>query len=171
MASRSRDRAYKERIKRLPRMPVGDPKNKRELVDAARTGYLTSLGSKQPGTMDLVNKYIELRDEKNKIEAMLKDVNVDLDAIEGLVAEHFERNGIEQVRSTDGLVSVYVEPYTSVQDPDALREWCIKEGLARSLTLPWQTVNSLTKQRLEDGLPEPTGVTVFAKTKFRLGEA
>lgn len=170
MSKASQARAFKERVKELPRLPMGDPSLKKERVEAAKETLLDVYG-REPRTADLVSRYMELRDEKAKAEEVVKDINVDLDAVQELIANQFEAEGVEALRTTEGLLSMYVEPYTSVEDHDALREWCIKQGLERSLQLPWQTVNSLTKQLLEDGKPEPDGVTIFAKTKFRLARS
>lgn len=164
MSKAAAERAYKAKVRQLPRLPMGDPQLKKERVDAAKDAFLEAY----PDRDDMVARYIELRDEKDKAEEVVKDINVDLSAIEQLIAEHFEAKGVEAVRTVDGMLSVYVEPYASVVDHDALLAWVKEQGLERNLRLPWQSMNSLTKQLLEDGQPEPDGVEIYAKTKFKL---
>ena len=60
--------------------------------------------------------------------------------------------------------------FLQVVDREAFRLWCDADpDLRRKMTLPWQTTNSLTKQLLLDGQPEPPGVTIWAKTTVRMG--
>ena len=73
---------------------------------------------------------------------------------------------IQTLKFEDGAsVSVQAEPVASVKDHDALREWAMGNGFERNLTLAWQTVNSLSKQRLLDGEAPPAGVEMAVRTK------
>ena len=163
----SKNKSYHDMLRKLPPLPSEDPPERKVRLDAAREAILIEEGG-NPTAPALVHRYKVLRDAKDAAEAVVKDINLQLDAVSELLADQFDAEDVTSLRTKEALVSVYVEPYTSVQDHDSLREWCIAQGLERSLRLPWQTVNSITKQRLEDGLPEPDGVTIFAKTKIRL---
>lgn len=169
MASRTKaqQRAYDALLAKLPPLPSDDPPDRKKRVDAARQAILIEEGDK-PSAPALVHRYTALSDAKDAAEQVVKDINVELDAVTELLADQFDAEGVTSLRTKDAHISVYVEPYTSVNDHDALRGWCVKQGLERAMRLPWQSVNSITKQRLEDGLPEPDGVTLFAKTKIRL---
>lgn len=57
------------------------------------------------------------------------------------------------------------EIYTSVVSQDDVREFAKKDGLERSLMLPWQTVNSLNKDRLLSGQDVIPGTKVYVKPK------
>jgi len=155
-------RKYEDKVKLLPRLEVSHD----EKVDAVKDAYKAE--PEFQTVAGLATVYAKYRAEKERLEKEEADVNVYLTAISELMADQFEAEGVEAIRTRDFRVSVYLEPYASVQDRDTFREWCLKEGLERSLQLPWQTLNSLTKQRLLDGRPEPDGVTVYAKPKIRL---
>jgi len=60
------------------------------------------------------------------------------------------------------------EPYAKVEDKELYRLWCIAEGLEKSLCLPWQSTNSVTKERLLAGLPVPKGIIAHAKSTIVL---
>ncbi len=68
-------------------------------------------------------------------------------------------------------MNVQHEPYAQVTDRDAVREWAITSGLERSLTLPWQTLNSHMKELLVLGEPLPKGVKIWSRTKISFRKA
>jgi hypothetical protein len=86
-----------------------------------------------------------------------------------LMVNQFEAEDASSVRLNDGAqVLIWPEPYAQVEDPVAYRAWCIKNGLEDSLSLPWQTTNSILKERLEQGLPEMDGVKAYSVNKVQL---
>jgi hypothetical protein len=94
-------------------------------------------------------------------------VNLLLEAYQQLLTEEYEIEGVDSLAIDGfGTVRTQPEPYAQVEDRDKFRQWCIEAGLERSLALPWQTTNALTKQRLMEGLPEPDGVKATVKTKI-----
>lgn len=107
---------------------------------------------------------------KEGIEAILSAVNMRIEAVSQMMIAQFEVDGdISSLKFADGgAVRVQYEPYAQVEDKAALRRWALANGLEESLALPWMTVNSITKQRLLDGDPEPPGVKAYAKTKVVL---
>jgi hypothetical protein len=123
----------------------------------------------KPGASAMAKAYAAVRAEKARIEEQLSECNLRLTAIEQLLVDQYELEDTASVRLDTGeSISVQVEPYAQVQDREAFRQWCVAEGLEKLMSIPWTTANSLTKQRLVDGLPEPPGVTVFAKNKIVL---
>jgi hypothetical protein len=63
-------------------------------------------------------------------------------------------------------VRVQYEPHATVVDREANRKWAIANGLENLLSLPWQTVNALTKESLLKGEPEPDGISVTSYPKI-----
>jgi len=113
--------------------------------------------------------YVAIRDEKERVEDELSEINLRLKAYEQLLVDQFEQEGAYSIKLETGVsVSVQVEPYAQVKDREVFRIWCIQNGLERSLALPWQTTNSLTKERLLEGEPEPAGVQAVARNKIVL---
>ena len=120
-------------------------------------------------TITLLKEWVRLRTEKKEIEEDLSKINKYLAAYEQLIETAYEQEGTSSIRLASGpSVSIQYEPYSTVQDKEAFRKWCIENGLENSLSLAWQTMNSLTKERLLKGEPEPDGVKAFVKTKFVL---
>jgi hypothetical protein len=110
--------------------------------------------------------YHELRNIADFIDKQESRLNLLLEAYTALLIDQFEVEGSTSVRLDDGTsVSVQYEPYAQVQDREAFRQWCVKEGLERSMTLPWQTTNALVKDKLLAGQPEPPGIKAFTRPK------
>lgn len=131
-------------------------------------GYLK--GSQSPALVGRAYKTIRIM--KDRMAEQEYDVNLTIAAFEQLLPEIYEREDMTNVHMANGgSVGVQWEPYAKVVDRDAHREWCIKEGLIRSMTIPWQTTNALTKERLISGLPAPDGVEASAKPKVVLRKA
>jgi len=111
--------------------------------------------------------YAEVRKAKDALKESLSGLNLVLNAYEQLVIEQLEVEGTTGLTLTNGdKIRSQPEPHAKVEDPDAFREWCVKEGLERSLQLPWGTTNSMTKERLLNGDPEPPGVKAYSRDKI-----
>lgn len=117
----------------------------------------------------LAELYAEQRAIREATEKTLKGDNLRLEAIRQLFCEAMDEEDTTSLTLTGiGAIRVQVEPYAQVMDKPAFRRWCVENGLEESLSLPWQSTNSITKQRLLDGLPEPEGVEAFQKDKVVL---
>jgi hypothetical protein len=135
-------------------------------VNAVRESILAD-GPKT--SISLTAMYVVIREEKEALEDQLSELQLRLKAYEQLIIDQFEQDGAYSIKLDTGVsVSVQVEPYAQVRDRDAFRLWCIANGLERSLALPWQTTNSLTKERLLAGDPEPDGVQAVVRNKIVL---
>lgn len=114
-------------------------------------------------------EYVKLRAEEAELDEQLSAVHLRKNALEQLITDQFEAEGMSMMKLETGQsVSVQVEPYAQVTDREALRTWAISNGLERSLALPWQTVNALTKERLLAGDSEPDGAQAHARAKIVL---
>lgn len=111
--------------------------------------------------------YGRLRDKKDHHNAELSVLELEIEAITQVFVERFEDEGISSQRFDDGvLISIADAPYPVVKDKLALREWIDKSGLSDILTVNYQTLASLVKERLSGAVNEslPDGVDVFMKT-------
>lgn len=125
-----------------------------------------------PSPAELAKLYANLRRQKDLHEEREKEINLRLEAVSQLLTESYEASNIHVVGLKDGAsVSLQVEPHAVVKDKEAFRLWCIAQGLERSLALPWQTTNSLTKEHLLAGEPEPDGVEAHSRAKLVLRNA
>lgn len=106
---------------------------------------------------------------KEGIAELLSECQKRMSAVEQLLVDQYQNEGTSSLTLDSGhKVAVQLEPYAQVQDREKFREWCVQEGLENLMVLPWATTNSLTKDRLVNGLSEPPGVTVYAKSKIVL---
>ena len=123
-------------------------------------------------TPQLVRQYIAARAEADRIKDELSAANLLIAAYTQLLAEAYDEEGVSSMKVVVGLkgatVRLQIEPYASVKDKDAFRQWCLDNDLGNSLQLPWPSTNSITKERLLGGLPEPDGVEAFQKPKLVL---
>lgn len=140
----------------------------KELIELEKL-MLLAVGSKRYAS-EFTRVYRDLRHVKDMLEGHVSNINLLIEAHAQLLADQFEAEGVTSLKLDDTGESVRVqyEPQAKVVDRDAFREWCIKEGFERSLMLPWQTTNMVTKQRLLNGESEPDGVTAEARAKFVL---
>lgn len=135
-----------------------------ELYAKTRTGDPHALPLSNDERDDLITRL-----GKEGIEDLLSSCNVRLCAVEQLLSDQYEVEGVTSLKLDNiGSVGVQLEPYAQVQDKIAYQEWCLKEGLLPLMTVPWATTNSMTKDRLLAGENPPPGVGAFVKTKFVL---
>ncbi len=115
----------------------------------------------------LTRDYIDVRKREAEVEEKLSAIHLEKAALSDLLTEAFEVEAGTSWKTDEGSsVRVQYEPYSSVIDRDALRKWAIEAGLERELQLAWQTMNALTKERLQAGLPPPDGVEATSKPKL-----
>lgn len=158
---------YSGVIDHLPKMLSTEPAYQ-EKVNQAKTQILSAFEA-QCTTPNLASEWVSLRAEEDLLEEQASTLRLRRVAIEQLLTDQMESEGLSSLRLATGQsVSVQVEPYAQVIDKDALREWAIVNKLERSLSLPWMTVNALTKERLLAGESEPDGVQASARTKLVL---
>jgi len=164
---------YAAVIDKLPKLLgaklLGDDLNYQEKVQAIKQAMCEEPGFLLQASA-LARQYVEARLEKDRIKEDLADVNLRLEAISQLMTDQFEVEGTSSLKLESGhSVSIFLQPYASVMDKDAFREWCVSQQLDRQMVLPWQTLNKLTNDMLLAGEPEPPGVKIFAKAEIRMG--
>jgi len=114
----------------------------------------------------LAAAYADVRKVKNALETQEKKTNLILAAYEQLVVDQFEAEGTSTIKfDSGGNVRVDTAPHAVVKDKEANRKWAMSNGLENSLSLPWQTVNALTKEALLRGEVLPDGVEAEARPK------
>lgn len=167
---------YAKVLKKLPRLRTTESPQYQEKVEALKT-LLTAPSQEEERqklgveriplqASVLANEYNDLRLAKEVLQAQLSEIELQIAAITQLLDDQFEAEGLTLVRLDDGArVMTRPEPYAVVKDPTKFRQWCIDQGLQEKMTLPWQTTNALTKERLLAGEPEPDGIEAFQLTK------
>ncbi len=158
---------YAHLVDRLPKLVPADAKYQ-DKIEAIKKEVLLEHGHTWLPASTLAKDYTDIRIEIDVIEDMLSKVNLRLEAITQMMINQFEVEDVSSLRITGATIRTQIEPYATVKDKVAFRKWCVENGLEDSLTLPWPSTNSITKQRLLEGLPEPDGIEAFQKTKVVL---
>jgi hypothetical protein len=154
---------------KYPKVPVdADYQQKVDaILDTEAEGY--GLKLRELPDADLKNVYVEKRAELDGLNAMVKTLTLEIEAITRLMVEHMEEEGQSNITFDDGIsIGHSVEPYPFVEDQAKLLEWVKKNNMEAMLTLNYQTMSSLVKERLEGKVnePLPEGVNVFMKDKL-----
>lgn len=175
---------YREIAKKFPKLPAEDLKRQDLLVGIKLLIFdeeefkIPELTELKWGILDqeslsditsFVRSYRALRLHRDMLDKIDKLVGLHIEALEQILSERYEAAGIDSVKLVEGgSLGVTPDPVSKVTKPEEFREWCKEEELMGSFKLPWQTMNSLVKERLLAGEPEPPGVSVFMKDKFTL---
>ena len=119
---------------------------------------------RQAGT--IANTYVELRREAEQKAAELSDLKLRMTAAMLLMIEQYEVEGVSSLTMHDGAkVRWNPEPHLVVIDKEAFRQWCVSQGLERSMHMSWGSANKMVKQMLLDGVGEPPGAECFMRPK------
>ncbi len=109
-------------------------------------------------------KFCELRDAKDELEAQIKEINTNLEALSQLMILEMETAGETLFRLDSGdSLSIKDEPYSSVVDKDAFINYIEKSGQKDLLTVHYMTMNSMVKERLQNGQEPPPGIKVYVR--------
>lgn len=143
----------------LPQYSKEDSPERTQLIDEIRQ----TLADKTNEEISVMMRDKEY--EKDALEEKISAINVELDAYQILVGR-FENSSVQSLRlSTGELVYMKDEPYAKVVDQEKNNIWAMTAGLDELRRIPWSTLNSICKQRMEDGLPIPDGVEVYLKSQ------
>jgi hypothetical protein len=125
----------------------------------------------QKGAASASRGYLLAREVKDTFEGWKSVINLTLAAMEQIMLERMEAEGLEQLRPVGGRpIFTNLEPYAAVEDKDKVREWALSDpDRVRSLSIHHGTLNSLTKAMLLAGEEPPPGVKVWCKTKIQRG--
>lgn len=131
-------------------------------IDAVK-GTLVGLGAP-----DLARRFKILKDEKKSHEAEVEVINTELEALSQLLVEEMEADLLQKIQLTTGETAyIQDEPYSAVEDRDKVVAYFLKHAKA-ALTVVWQTLNAMNKERLIQGQAPLPGTKVFMKSSARL---
>lgn len=155
-------------ISKLPKLqPEYDDPSYADVVTALKEKIINEDPVKANDPNALAREYRRLRQQKDEAEKLLSEINVHLEAYGTLLIDAYDAADTTSITlASGGSVSVQPEPYAKIVDREAFRQWCLRNGFERSMTLPWQTANAETKERLLKGEPEPDGIQAQVRTKI-----
>jgi hypothetical protein len=121
---------------------------------------------------ELMKAFDSYDQEKETKENEIKDINVELEALGSMIAEKFQGQEINSIKTDFGkTLYLNTEPYTTVSDREVFEKHVSDtEGLDYLWAVPWQSLNSLVKGLLEAGQDDqiPPGLAVFLKSSVRI---
>lgn len=116
----------------------------------------------------LGRQYVEVRREKERAKAELKEINVREEALVRLLNTAMEDDELNRVELADGVsLTLSDEPYPGVEDRQKLFAYIKRTGQTALLSVHFQTLRALVKAELESGRPAPPGVKIWLKTGIR----
>lgn len=134
-----------------------------EKIDEAKKEYVGL------DTAEMAREFGMHRRVKQNLEAQIKLENTHLEALNQLLVGDLDGSELQKITLTTGETGyIQDEPYSSIEDREALMAWTKKKKLLKMLTWHWQTLNGMVKEFLIDGKPLPPGVKCYLKTSFRL---
>jgi len=157
---------YDHLIAKLPRLIGKEPERQ------AKINAIKDAMRKEPGYSDdsaaRANAYVSVRVEEVEHDAIGAEISLRRDATEQLMLDAFKKHSQTSAQIGAYGISTHDEPYAQIQDKEALRLWLIANGYQNRMTLTWASVNSISKERLKLGEPEPDGVVTHAVTKVKV---
>jgi hypothetical protein len=142
-----------------------------EKLQRAKAPYL----GKEVG--DLLTVFKGFTEQKNELDERWKDINLELEAIGQLLKDHFQRQGVNSVKTESGkTVYLNTEPYAYVKK-DQKQQFEARLSADPDLDYLWsvnfQTMNSWIKGLIENVQEDqiPPEVAVWLKTSVRIRES
>lgn len=118
---------------------------------------------------EMARAYAILKEKKEQLELEAKSHNAEIEALNQLLVEQFETRGLHSLQTTTGkTIYLQIEPYSSVEDRDKLLAYIKKHKLSQLLTVAWQSMNAINRERLENGESTMPGTKAYLKTQIRV---
>lgn len=106
---------------------------------------------------DLIRRYLALKDRKEALDAQVKEVTAELEAVQAALLERWSEDGTTSQRVDGRLVSLRRQAFATVIDSDYDRAArALKEaGLDHLLRPNTQTLSALLREYEAEGRPLP----------------
>lgn len=97
-------------------------------------------------------------------------VNIEIEALSQMLVDEMRAQGLEKLGLANGLtLSVEIQPYSSTENKDQMMNYFRRNKILRTLlTVNFQTLSALNKDRLAEGKPPIPGTKIFAKVSAKL---
>jgi hypothetical protein len=117
----------------------------------------------------LAREFSFMRKMKRDLEEQVRDYNVHIEALSQLLVETLEASQLQNIKLLTGeTVTVHTEAYPTIQDKTLLLSWVHNSGLEELMTLNFRTLQSLVRERLQQGKDNPPGVQTYCKMSARI---
>ncbi len=107
---------------------------------------------------------VEARQEKSRLEELVKEQNLIIAAMEQELVELMEGEDFSSVKLSND-VSIYIKDdvYVTVKNKEEFHNWVRETDQEDLLTVNYQTMSALVKNRLIESEPIPPGVSAYFK--------
>jgi hypothetical protein len=120
---------------------------------------------------NLGNLIIAAKLEKKKLQALEKEQNLVIEAINQILVERLESEDLAKVSLSNGVtLSIKDDVYCTVRDKPAFYEWIKSTGQEDLFTVNFQTMSSMTKSMLVEGKEIPPGIKTYFKQSIHVRE-
>jgi hypothetical protein len=133
-------------------------------------------GRRKLNGQSLADLYVIARADVETVAKAMSDANLILEAVSQMLIASQDSGDSDWgafgasdrgLRLTNGdAIRTQPEIYPVAKDKAAFREWCFANGLRNRMDLPPKPMTDLAKSRLLHGESEPTGMTIYVRTKI-----
>lgn len=115
----------------------------------------------------LAEMYAKADDEKDRLEVLVKEQNLLLEAISQQMVKDLETDGLGKVTLASGD-TFYIKdtPYCSVEDRVKWLAYIRETNQEELLSVHYQTMNGMVSEMLLKGKPIPPGIKAFINSKI-----
>lgn len=107
---------------------------------------------------------IESRREKDRLEELEKEQNLRIEALNQILVELLEGEDYTSLKMTNGVsLTIKDDVYANVENKEIFYNWIEEQGLDDLFSVNYQTMASMVKTKLIDGLPIPPGIKTYFK--------
>jgi hypothetical protein len=142
-------------------------------VDAYKQQLVGAENFEHANAAYLAREYAERDAKKKQLEALISQLNIELEAISQIGVAALEESGTQKIDlAAGGSVSIKDTPYWSITDRAAVVAWLKKNKMSDLLTINYQTLSGLCNERLVKAAAEGKpltgipGTNPFIKTKL-----
>jgi hypothetical protein len=155
---------------KLPAFPVD--KTWQEKINAFKQKFLGTRSAENANARMLSLQFATREKKKDDLEAAIKKLNVEIEALSQMIVESLEGEQFQQIDLSSGeSISIKDTPYSSVIDRKKLFAWIKETHSADLLSVNTQTLNGLNNDRLLAGQPAVPGTKVFMKTRAKVSSS
>lgn len=137
------------------------------LIGLTETQQGLAKASRPPGRGEWCQALVVAKRIKDLAEDLDKVANLRIEACNQLLVDNLEGEDESKVVNGLGTFSIIDSPYPSVKDRAAFLNWISETDQEELLTVNYQTMAALVKDKITKGEELPAGVEVFVKTSIR----
>lgn len=136
---------------------VNDDASWVERVDARRKELLED----QPTSETLCGLLMDAKTEKAKLEETKTSLSCSIEAIEKILVERMEDQGLKQIKTSRGTFSIKDEPIVQFADKAAFHAWIRDTGQEDLFSVNPRTAEGIVKNMVLEGKEPPPGSKIY----------